>query len=75
MKILGKLCSKITSGTTPKGGKQVYVDKGTIFLRSQNVWKNKIILDGVAFIDDKTHSGMSKSSLMFNDILIPVNFF
>ena len=61
---------KILSGTTPKGGSEVYVENGIIFLRSQNVWKNKLILDDVAYIDKETHSKMAKSSLKNRDILM-----
>jgi type I restriction enzyme S subunit len=61
---------KIHSGNTPKGGSDVYVDKGIVFFRSQNVWKNRLELDNVAFIDEKTHSKMMKSSLKNRDLLM-----
>ncbi|MGL4874328.1 MAG: restriction endonuclease subunit S, partial [Clostridium sp.] len=60
----------IMSGNTPKGGEQVYVDSGIMFLRSQNVWKNKLLLDDVAYIDQDTHNKMKKSSLKNKDILM-----
>ena len=31
----------ITNGTTPKGGRENYVSEGILFLRSQNVWRNR----------------------------------
>jgi type I restriction enzyme S subunit len=37
---------KIGSGVTPKGGSSVYVDKGVIFLRSQNVYDDGLRLSG-----------------------------
>ncbi|MHB8962574.1 MAG: restriction endonuclease subunit S, partial [Saccharofermentanales bacterium] len=67
---LKKLSSKILSGNTPKGGNQVYVDEGIMFFRSQNVWKNRIELGEIAYIDHETHNRMSKSSLKFQDILM-----
>lgn len=70
VKKLGKMCSAIMNGTTPKGGEQVYVEKGITFLRSQNVWRNKIDLDDVAYIDEATHKSMKKSSLKKYDILM-----
>ena len=70
VKKLGSLCSLISNGNTPKGGSEVYVDKGILFLRSQNVWKNKIDLDDVAQIDEYTHKLMNKSALKHNDLLI-----
>lgn len=70
IKKLVEMTTKIHSGNTPKGGAENYVDKGIVFLRSQNVWKNKVILDGVAYIDMDTHSKMSKSSVKHEDLLI-----
>jgi len=67
---LKQLSSKILNGTTPKGGKENYVTKGITFFRSQNVWKRKIVLDDIAFLDDETHKKMSKSSLKHKDILM-----
>src|SRR5580658_9558499 len=33
---IGELCSKTGSGSTPRGGKEVYKETGVPFLRSQN---------------------------------------
>lgn len=70
VKKLRDISTKILSGTTPNGGSQVYVSDGVLFLRSQNVWKNSLLLDDVAYIDEDTHSKMRKSSLKNKDILI-----
>ncbi|EBL7942253.1 restriction endonuclease subunit S, partial [Salmonella enterica] len=70
VKPLKELSVKIASGSTPKGGSKVYVDKGITFFRSQNVWKNDIRLDDVAYIDEKTHNSLKKSSLKHKDILM-----
>ena len=70
VKKLGDMCSAIMNGTTPKGGEQVYVENGITFLRSQNVWRNKIDLEDVAYIDEATHKSMKKSSLKKYDILM-----
>jgi type I restriction enzyme, S subunit len=70
IKTLKDLSTKISSGSTPKGGKQVYVDEGIIFLRSQNVWRNKIEFDDVVYIDNATHQKMQKTNLQNGDILI-----
>ena len=70
VKKLKELSNKISNGNTPKGGSQVYVEEGILFLRSQNVWKNRLELDDVAFLDYETHAKMSESSLKHNDILI-----
>ena len=70
VKRLKDLSVLITNGTTPKGGSKNYVESGITFLRSQNVWRNRIELEEVAFIDEATHANMKKSSLHHNDILI-----
>jgi len=67
---LSDLSVQINSGNTPKGGEQVYVDKGITFFRSQNVWKDRLEMDDVAFIDKETHESMKRSSLKHGDILI-----
>lgn len=70
VKKLGEISSLICNGNTPKGGSEVYVDNGILFLRSQNVWKNRLDLDDVAFIDEATHKSLKKSALNHNDLLI-----
>jgi type I restriction enzyme S subunit len=67
---LKELTSDILSGNTPKGGSEVYVEKGITFFRSQNVWKNKLDIEDIAYIDEITHRRMSKSSLRHKDILM-----
>ncbi len=70
VKSLKELSTLITNGNTPKGGSENYVDNGIIFLRSQNVWRNRIDLSDVAYIDENTHLKMKKSIVMHKDILI-----
>lgn len=70
VKKMKEISTNIMSGNTPKGGEQVYVESGIMFLRSQNVWKNKLLLDDVAYIDQDTHNKMKKSSLKYKDILM-----
>lgn len=67
---LKDISTLISSGSTPKGGREVYVKEGILFFRSQNVWKNKMLLDDIAYIDEETHLKMKKSSLKHKDILI-----
>lgn len=70
VKKLKDITTKINSGNTPKGGSNVYVQDGITFFRSQNVWKNNLVYDDIAFIDIQTHASMSKSSLKHKDILM-----
>ena len=67
---LNNLSTKIRSGSTPVGGSKVYVEKGVVFLRSQNVWRKKLELDDVVYIDEATHRKMNNTSLKNGDILI-----
>ncbi len=67
---LGNLSLQINSGNTPKGGAQVYVGNGITFFRSQNVWKDRLEMDDIAFIDKETHMQMKRSSLKHGDILM-----
>lgn len=70
VKKLGEISSLICNGNTPKGGSEIYIDNGILFLRSQNVWRNRLDLDDVAFIDEATHKSLKKSALNHNDLLI-----
>ena len=67
---LKEISTKIHSGNTPKGGSEVYVEEGITFFRSQNVWKNRLVYEDIAFIDQATHDKMMKSSLKHKDILM-----
>ena len=70
IKPLKELSTLITNGNTPKGGSENYVDSGIVFLRSQNVWRNRIDLSDVAYIDEATNQKMRKSIVKHKDILI-----
>lgn len=52
VKKLGDLSLQINSGNTPKSGEQFYVDKGITFFRSRNVWKDRLEMDDIAYIDE-----------------------
>ncbi|MCT9460577.1 restriction endonuclease subunit S [Acinetobacter baumannii] len=69
---LDSLTSKIGAGSTPKGGKEVYVDSGIPFLRSQNVWNEGLILDEVAFISENIHKRMAGTHVQANDLLFNI---
>lgn len=67
---LKDLSVQINSGNTPKGGSENYVEEGITFFRSQNVWKDHLEMDDIAYIDAKTHASMKRSSLKHGDILM-----
>lgn len=63
-KSLGDITSKIGSGSTPRGGSKAYTEDGVIFIRSQNVNNNQLILgcvDIYRIIDN--HSVMTRLTL------------
>ena len=70
VKKLKDLSVQINSGNTPKGGSENYVEDGITFFRSQNVWKDRLEMDDIAYIDAKTHASMKRSSLKHGDILM-----
>ena len=70
VKKLKELSIQINSGNTPKGGSENYVDEGITFFRSQNVWKDRLEMDDIAYIDAETHASMKRSSLKHGDILM-----
>ncbi|MBD2188327.1 restriction endonuclease subunit S [Pseudanabaena mucicola] len=69
---LDEIVSKIGSGSTPRGGKESYLTEGIPFIRSQNIWNDRIQLDDVAFISEETHSKMSATTVMSMDILLNI---
>lgn len=66
---LGFITTKIGSGSTPRGGKKAYIDKGVPFLRSQNVWNDGLRVGDVARIPHETHERMQSTKVKPNDLL------
>jgi type I restriction enzyme S subunit len=69
---LAAITNKIGSGSTPRGGRDVYVKEGIPFLRSQNVWNNGLQLDDVACITSDEHVRMAGTAVQANDILLNI---
>lgn len=72
VKRLKYVTKKIGSGITPSGGATTYLESGIPLLRSQNVFFDKIELEGVAFISEKTHFMMNNSQVRKGDILLNI---
>ena len=70
VKKLKELSVQINSGNTPQGGSANYVEEGITFFRSQNVWKDRLEMEDIAYIDGETHASMKRSSLKHGDILM-----
>lgn len=69
---LGFLCDKIGSGKTPNGGADVYADEGVMFLRSQNIYDQGLMLDDVVYITEEIDNDMQGTRVKPQDILLNV---
>lgn len=66
------LTSRISSGKTPLGGSETYVDEGVLFLRSQNVYDDGLRLDDAVFISEATDESMAVSRVQSGDVLLNI---
>ena len=69
---LSEVCSKIGSGATPRGGKEVYCDKGISLIRSQNVLDYEFLYDGLAHINDEQASKLNNVAVEPEDVLLNI---
>ena len=72
VKRMKHLAGKIGSGKTPKGGAEVYVDDGTMLIRSQNVHFGGLRLSDVVYIDAATDAEMAGSRVREGDVLLNI---
>ncbi|WP_128857147.1 restriction endonuclease subunit S [Bacillus sp. CDB3] len=76
MKSSGKLKNitlKIGSGSTPRGGKSVYLENGPYkLIRSQNVYNHHYTSEGLAYITEEQAEKLKNVSLKEEDILINI---
>ncbi|UUC46769.1 restriction endonuclease subunit S [Flavobacterium cerinum] len=72
VKKLEEILVFIGSGITPKGGKKVYKDSGIIFIRSQNVHRNKLDINDAAYITLSTHEKMKRTHVKPFDVLLNI---
>ncbi|QSB29088.1 restriction endonuclease subunit S [Flavobacterium sp. CLA17] len=66
------LTSKVGSGVTPSGGAEVYTDEGILFLRSQNIYNDRLHLDDETYIPENIHNNMKSSQVKKGDILLNI---
>ena len=72
-KRLGDHCSKIGSGSTPRGGKDSYLDSGPFTLiRSQNIYNEGFSPGGLAFISDEQAKKLDGVAIEDKDILLNI---
>ncbi len=67
---LGEICTKIGSGSTPKGSN--YSNSGKPFFRSQNIYDSGLIYDDIKFISNQVHKQMNGTTVFANDILLNI---
>jgi type I restriction enzyme S subunit len=69
---LGDFCSKIGSGSTPRGGESVYQEGGVSFIRSQNVYNGRFALDGLAHLDEEHADHLKGVTVESGDVLLNI---
>lgn len=69
---IGDLATLVTSGSTPRGGAEVYVTEGPYIIRSQNVLMNYLRLSDAARITTETHQQMSRTWVQEGDVLLNI---
>jgi len=69
---LGDFCSKIGSGSTPRGGEAVYQEGGVSFIRSQNVYNGSFALEGLAHLDEEHADQLKGVTVESADVLLNI---
>lgn len=70
--LLKGTCSKIGSGLTPRGGEKVYKEKGTALIRSQNVFNNRFVDNGLVYIGENIAKEMENVEVQKQDVLLNI---
>ncbi len=70
---LGEVAKTVTKGTTPRGGKNAYIDNGIKFYRGENIKNYSITSEPIKFISNEINVGqLRRSQLVLNDLLITI---
>jgi type I restriction enzyme M protein len=69
---LGSQLTFVSSGATPKGGKETYLREGILFIRSQNILFGSYDFSDAAFISAKTHEEMLRSQVSKGDVFLNI---
>lgn len=67
---LEEVCSKIGSGSTPKGSN--YSSNGFPFFRSQNIYNDGLVYDDIKFVSEEVQLQMRGTIVLPNDILLNI---
>jgi len=69
---IGEISKLVTSGYTPRGGSQNYIDEGPYFLRSQNIHMNKLELNGISCLPNNIAKKMKRVKVEYGDVLLNI---
>ena len=69
---LAEVTTKIGSGQTPRGGKDVYNGGEYALIRSQNVYNDGFSVGGLAYIDQNQAQELSNVEVRFGDVLLNI---
>lgn len=70
---LGNVCPKIGSGATPRGGSNVYLDRGDVTLiRSQNIYNDGFHRDGLVYLTEKNATELANVEVEENDVFLNI---
>ena len=72
MGCLGEVCSKIGSGSTPKGGKDSYLSEGISLIRSMNVFDFYFEREDLAHITESQAKALDSVTVQEKDILLNI---
>jgi type I restriction enzyme S subunit len=64
--------TKIGSGSTPRGGKESYLDKGISLIRSMNIYDNSFKYDNLAFISLEQADKLKNVTVEIDDVLFNI---
>lgn len=71
-KKITSLSDFVGSGSTPRGGRNIYIEDGIPFIRSQNVLVNRLIEDDLVFISSEIHEKMKRTHTKPKDVLLNI---
>jgi type I restriction enzyme S subunit len=64
--------SKIGSGSTPRGGQEIYEDSGISIIRSLNIYDNEFKYKNLAFINETQAEKLKNVIVQSNDVLFNI---
>ena len=72
VKSLKDITTKLGSGSTPRGGKEAYLDDGVSIIRSLNVHDNKFVHKNLAFLSDEQAEKLKNVIIENDDLLLNI---